>query len=222
MKQALILLQETAGTTPSGNHLTDTIAIHLSEQLMGFMFDQTLAEVFPVEGDYQLYLLSYSEDDRISLENRIGGAFQYLTVDAGTPGTVIQRTLALLPDTDRFVFMKSNGYGWTENGVRDLFQRLYQHDVVYASGSSGSFFLIGFVRESGPFLMESTGFDTETVDDVCDRNNLTAFHLPQQPLVDSLAGMTGLREMLPDETAMARQIDDIVLAQTRYEGSDQG
>ena len=222
MKQALILLQETAGEAPSENRLNETIAPHLSEQLLAFLFDQTLAEVYPVEGDYRLHLLSYSRDDGVSLEERLGSSFQYLTADADVFGDVIQRVLELLPDVDRFVFMKSNGYGWTEEGVRNLFQRLDQHDVVYAPAGSRSFYLLGFVRESGPVLMKSHRFDTETVDDVCDRNNLTAFHLPQQPLVDSLAGMTGLREMLPDETALAKQIDDIVLAQTRYDGSGQG
>ncbi len=220
MKQALILLQETGGKTPSGSSLTDFIAPELSDQLMQFMFEQTLAEVYPVDGEYRLFLLSYDGSQQALLEQRLGSAFQYMTAESDTFGDVIQQVMTKLPDTDRFVFLKSNGYGWTEDGVRDLFHRLGQYDVIYAPGGVSSFFLVGFVRESGEFLCDASGWDTETVDALCDQTELTAFHLPQQPLVESLKGMTDLRERLPNETALAKQIDEIVLKQTRHEESE--
>ncbi len=218
MKRALILLQETAENTPFGNRLTDFVAPALSVQLMQFMFDQTLAEVYPVEGEYQLYLLSHCESAQVSLEQRLGSAFRYLTAGGTSFGRIVEQVMGELPDVERFVFIRSNGYGWTENGIRDLFHRLDQHDVVYAPGDAESFFILGFVRESGDLLTGMTGFDTETVDALCDHNGLTAFHLPQQPLVASVKGMTDLRDVLPDETALAKQIDEIVMEQTRYEG----
>lgn len=221
MKQALILLQETGGKTPSGNRLTDFIAPELSDQLMQFMFEQTLAEVYPVEGEYRLYLLSYDGSRQALLEERLGSAFRYLTVDAANFGEVIQQVMAKLPDMERFVFLKSNGYGWTEDGVLNLFHRLGHHDVIYAPGGAASFFMVGFIRESGELLYNVSDWDSETVDMVCDQNGLTAFHLPQQPLVESLTGMTDLRERLPSETALAKRIDEIVLEQTRYEGLEE-
>jgi len=58
MKNALIILHETADPAPSGNRLAESLTMRHADSILSYLMDMTVSELFPVEGGYHLFLAS--------------------------------------------------------------------------------------------------------------------------------------------------------------------
>ncbi|NOZ13620.1 MAG: hypothetical protein GXO69_08255 [Acidobacteria bacterium] len=219
MKNALVLLIETAGTTLSGNTLASELSVDLARELSDYLTDLSISELYPVANAYDLFLLGYTPEETIRLEKRIGDNFRFFAGAGKTQLSFLTDAAMRLEDYDRIIFLKSNSSGISEETVAGFFQRMHEFDLLFGPSGS-SFYLFGIHREILPFIDSLSGLSQEEVDDFEIKEALHGFHMPARPIAETISGLTDLREKLTDESGLARKIDDIIIRATavREEG----
>lgn len=216
MKNALVVLNESGVSALSENHLSREMSKEAVETLLNFMTDHVISELYPVEGNYDLALLSYDNASDRQLQFRLGEAFRYLQADPNTHGDLIAFITDALASYDRIMILKSNVYGWEETAANAVFHRLSEFDGVVGSSVRGDVFLLAAKREDLVTMVGLERLTQDVIDRHADASGFHFFFVPRQPVVEDLAGLTMLRETLPPESGMARAIDSAVLAVTSH------
>ncbi len=219
MKNALVLLIETAGTTLSGNTLVSEISVPLAQELSDYLTDLSISELYPVENTYDLFLLGYTPEETIRLQERIGDSFRFFASAGETQLSFLLEAARRLEDYDRVIFLKSNSNGISEEAVAGFFERMYEFDLLFGPSGS-SFYLFGLHREILSYTDSLSGLSQEEIDDFEIKAKLHGFHMPVRPIAETINGLTDLREKLTDESGLARKIDDIIVRATAADGYD--
>ncbi|RLE18198.1 MAG: hypothetical protein DRJ14_04420 [Acidobacteria bacterium] len=213
MKNALVLLIETPEATLSGNTLGTEISLELARELCDFFTDLSISELYPVNNTYDFYLLSYSPEEAIRLQKRIGDSFRFLAGKGDTQVEFLLDAASRLEEYEGVIFLKSNTSCLSEETVAGFFDRMNEFDLLF--GPSGpAFYLFGIHREALPFVGSLAGLSEENMD-VCEmENSLHGFHLPERPIAETVNLLSRLREGLLAESGLARKIDDIIIRAT--------
>lgn len=216
MKNALVILNETPEAIASGNRLAEELGPSHAGQLLNYMLDMTVSELYPVEGAYHLYLASYSPDDDARLRARLGTTFRYLTMASGSSVSALLSTVDGLPEYNRFIFLKSNTVGIEEAAIQDWFTRMDQFDMLFGPSSGGSFFLVGFHRAMASKLANLEDWQAHHMDELDVDHQLHTYHLAVRSVAETLTGLAEIRRQVADRSGLALQIDDIIMDLTAY------
>ena len=204
---------ESPSRTLSANTLAHELNQNLADELSDYLTDLSISELYPVNGEYDLFLLSYTPEDQDRLRGRIGESFAFLCVTAQTHMECIVNSAAKLEEYDRFIFLKSNTFGLSEEILQEQFKRMDTHDMLFGP-SSDSFYMFGFVKEATGSMGDLESLNRDQVDEYSVDFSLHSYFAPERPIAESSLGLSKLRESLAAESGLAAKIDEIILAFT--------
>ncbi len=217
MRNALILLIETPGSTLSENTLGVDIPLDLARNLSDYFTELSISELYPVYDAYDFFLLSYTPEEAIRLQKRIGDSFRFLASSGETQLLFILEAASRLEEYDRVIFLKSNVTDLSEETLISFFERMNEFDLLFGPSGS-SFYLLGLHRDDLGRAAALKGLRQEAIDNYEVESTLNAFHLPQRPAAETIEALARLREDLPAESGLARKIDDTIIQATAADG----
>ena len=220
MNNALVLLIETPGITLSENTLETEISPELAVELCDYLTDMSISELYPVTGAYDFFLLSYTPEETIRLQKRVGDNFRFLAASGETQMEFLLDALSRLQEYEHIIFLKSNTNNISEESVAAFFDRLKEFDILFGPSES-TFYTFGIHRDTLEFLTALPKLNQEELDNYETENALNSFHLPELAIAETLGTLTKLRQSLPTESGLARKIDDIIIRATAAELPDE-
>ncbi len=218
MANALVIINEKGDTSLSKFTLLKELPIEAVKKLSFIFMDEALSEGFPVDKGYSIFLVNFTEQDKDDLSLRYNNFVKQLTVKGKSYPELIKNTIEQIGEYDSYLFVRSNIIPYTEAQFNNFFERMETHDIVFGAFEEEEFFILGFINSLKELILKLKEITEESIETVSVSENLDVYYVPEKAVVTSLESLTELRQKLPDDSGLARKIDNLILEITRYNG----
>ena len=218
MANALVIINEKGDTSLSKFTLLKELPIEAVKKLSFIFMDEALSEGFPVDKGYSIFLVNFTEQDKDDLSLRYNNFVKQLTVKGKSYPELIKNTIEQIGEYDSYLFVRSNIIPYTEAQFNNFFERMETHDIVFGAFEEEEFFILGFINSLKELILKLKEITEESIETVSVSENLDVYYVPEKAVVTSLESLTELRQKLPDDSGLARKIDNLIFEITRYNG----
>ncbi len=218
MANALVIINEKGDTSLSKFTLLKELPIEAVKKLSFIFMDEALSEGFPVDKGYSIFLVNFTEQDKDDLSLRYNNFVKQLTVKGKSYPELIKNTIEQIGEYDSYLFVRSNIIPYTEAQFNNFFERMETHDIVFGAFEEEEFFILGFINSLKELILKLKEITEQSIETVSVSENLDVYYVPEKAVVTSLESLTELRQKLPDDSGLARKIDNLILEITRYNG----
>ena len=216
MKNALLCFLK----YPEPGHVKTRLAEDLDEQsaasLYEAMAERVIAEVYPLDGNYDLFLWVDPKHDLDQYRTWIGDSWQYREQRGGDLGERLSYafTHAFTIGYDRVAVIGTDCIGMDQTFIEETFAKLEEHDFVVGPSTDGGYYLLG-ASQNSPWLFQRVPWSTDEVLEITldkiDVRDLTVAQLEEKIDVDDLDALVRFKDSLPEEHFLSKKIDHMIM-----------